>query len=204
MTRLHATAYLLGSKVHWPERERAIARALDALAALMREGPRRVVDVGCGPGLLADTVLSRKLAYLGVEPDPEFIDDARRRWTTESASFRRATVRTMALRFAPSDVVVVNGVAHHLQDEDMDLLLRESAAAGAMIICDHRREPGRTGALARALQAADRGRYVRDLTYFERLPGFDLRGSERFGIGLLGMPLWPYFCATYTPSGERP
>lgn len=50
---------------------------VDEIAALARGG--RVLDVGCGTGLLADPLARRGLAVLGVEPDHEMAEVARGR-----------------------------------------------------------------------------------------------------------------------------
>jgi SAM-dependent methyltransferase len=203
VTHIRAALYRLGCKVHWLPRERAIRRTLDGLTAWMTVDPRRVVDVGCGPGLLAPTAVSRGFAYLGVEPDPAFIAVGQRRYRDAGATFCRATVTTMDVKLGPADIVVVNGVAHHLKDQEMDRLLCVSRDAGALVICDHHRQPGELGIMASALQAADRGRFIRDFSYFQRLAGFELRAAELFRIDMLGMPLWPYFCAAYTPREKQ-
>jgi hypothetical protein len=160
------------------------------------------VDIGSGPGLLADAVVARGLDYLGIEPEQEFVDACLRRWRDEAATFRRATVRTMTIELHATDVVVLNGVAHHLDDAELDVVLRLARGAGGLIICDHWRLPGEVGALARWLQAADRGKHVRDFGFFVALPGFRTLKAERFPIAVGGVDLWPYFCLAYTPEGE--
>jgi SAM-dependent methyltransferase len=50
--------------------------------ALMADGPRSVLDVGCGTGIVSRLFLARGCEVLGLEPDPRMADVARRSGVT--------------------------------------------------------------------------------------------------------------------------
>jgi len=174
--------------------------ALEFLVAAGTTRIRRVVDMGCGPGLLAAAVTARGLRYVGIDPERAFIDRCRARGSSEDKVFLVGSVQAMPATISADDAFVLNGVAHHLDDGDFDRALAIARKAGALIVCDHWRSEEKMSALARWLQAADRGKFVRAFERFERLPGFALRHRQIFTIGLGPLGLWPYFCLAYTPE----
>lgn len=198
--RAAALAYRLGSAVHWSPRERALARALGTLG--VGEGAR-LVDVGSGLGQLAALAAARGSGYLGLEPDPHLRAHAARRYGRVGARFAEATAAEARAHLEPGDVVVLNGVAHHLADAELSDLLAAARPCRALVVSDHWYRPGGVSALNRWLQEHDRGRFVRDYAYFEALPGFALECSEVFAIGPLGTRLWLYFCNGYRSEGSR-
>lgn len=195
---INALEYRLASLAHWKPREEAVMRALDFVAANDDAGPiRRVIDMGCGPGFLAAAVTSGGLHYVGIDPERAFIDRCRKLGAAGEKIFHVGSVREMPVEIGTDDAFVLNGVAHHLDEADFERALVLARGAGALIVCDHRQsEEG----LARWLQAADRGKFVRPFERFERLPGFVCRHSQTFTIGLGPIGLWPYFCLAYTPG----
>ena len=96
--------------------------------------------------------------------------------------------------------MVLNGVAHHLDDGLLEKTLRTAQAARGLVLCDHLRLDGETHALARFLQDRDQGKFVRPYEVLRSPSGFALRSSCFFPIGPLGMPFWTYFCNVYTTS----
>jgi SAM-dependent methyltransferase len=173
------------------------------LAELRAEGEAagdRVVDIGCGLGGLAPVALRGGFRYLGLEPDPALLRHCRRRHRDPRAQFVSQAASQAAGLLAPRDVVVLNGVAHHLDDADFRSAVAAAGAARALVIADHWRRDGELSRVTRWLQAQDRGKAVRDYAAFERLPGFELVSSQVFGIGPLGSRLWVYFCNRYRPS----
>ena len=173
--------------------------ALDLLAS-SDAGLRRVVDMGCGPGLLARAVTARGLHYAGIDPQSAFIDRHRASGAAENAVFHVGSVQAMPIVIGKGDAFVLNGVAHHLDDADFLRALREAEKASALIICDHWRTDEKLSMLSRWLQAADRGKFVRPFEQFEHLPRFICRHRQTFSIGLGALTFWPYFCLAYTPE----
>jgi SAM-dependent methyltransferase len=85
-----------------------------------------VLDVGCGPAddleYMPDTV-----TYVGFDLSEPYIEAARGRWGTRGTFFQAAVSPTL-LHGHEFDVVIANGVIHHLDDhEALDLLVLAGA-----------------------------------------------------------------------------
>ena len=189
--------YKLASTLHWPPRRRAVDALLDELPAPGSGERRRVVDVGCGPGLFVPAARARRLRYLGLDVDPAILDYSRRRFPGPDVRWSDRPFDQVPL--GPEDVVVMNGVVHHLPDEVYDRFLRHATAAAYLVICDHWQEPGRLSFLTRKLQHWDRGKFVRPIETFEQLEGYATLRQLELESRFLGVTLWPYFCSLYQP-----
>ena len=75
----------------------------------------RVVDIGCGLGSVADTIVrSRKVTVIGIDEDPRSIELARARYKHERLEFRCGDARR-ELPEGQWDVVVLSNVLEHLE-----------------------------------------------------------------------------------------
>lgn len=197
---MSVTAYRLASTIHWSPRARAVAAALDNLAATAGNRPGRVLDVGAGLGQLAQVASQQGLEYFGLEPDTDMLAYAERHNRALGATFRCASAAMLNEVVRPGDVVVLNGVAHHLDDTSLHSCLAAAANAAGLVICDHWRDQAATVGITRWLQNHDKGRHVRSHEFFSRLPGFACCHHEQFWIGPVGLRLWSYFCNAYRPT----
>lgn len=137
-------------------------RSFDALVA--RTGARRVLDVGCGEGVLSCRLGRRGYEVLGVDVSPAIIAEAAARWrgcAPDAAA--GAAVRFEALDLYGLDpgrhrspLVVCCEVLEHVPDPAAALACL-SRLADPFLLVSVPREP-----IWRALNLA-RGRYVRDL-----------------------------------------
>ena len=120
-------------------------------------------------------------------------------------AFDAARASDAAALVGADDLVVLNGVAHHLDDDELAACTEAARRARGLILLDHWRRAGETPRVTRFLQDHDRGRHVRDYAAFAALRGFRTLSSEVFPIGLAGLRLWLYFCNSYRPEadGER-
>jgi hypothetical protein len=180
--------YQLLARLHWSDREREIASLLRAHWPDLA-GRSRIVDVGCGPGWLARTATSLGMAYLGVDPSPPKGD----------SRFRRGTARDVVDSIGPGDIVVLNGVAHHLDDAEFKDTTLACVAVKGLIICDHARDQA-TPTRSRLMQRLDRGRHVRDLDRLVGIHGMRCLETRRFPIRLAGIAMWDYFAAAFKPE----
>jgi SAM-dependent methyltransferase len=102
--------------------------------------PRRILDLGCGPGLYADPFVSRGHAYVGIDFSPASIEYARRN-AVESASFTEGDVRTVGFGQGHSAVMLIYGEMNVFPRPDMDTILARACAAlekdGALILEPH-------------------------------------------------------------------
>lgn len=197
--RFGVALYKVASLVHWKPRQVAIARAFTVLAEESLTLQSRVIDVGCGPGLLVPTVVRHGFEYLGVDPDLAMVRHCQQHFRDPNVKFLIGTSAAVSSVIEDRDIVVLNGVVHHTDDQEFTTLLKTLSSCRAIIISDHWRQSGQIPALTCWLQDHDRGRFVREYTTFENLEGFTLVSSEVFPIGLLGVPLWRYFCNSYRP-----
>lgn len=159
----------------------------------MNTGTHRMVDVGCGPGWLSRLAASLQCRYLGVDPA------ARRSKLLSGGRIEPLDADAVQQELQPTDILVLNGVAHHLDDETLQGLLNAARRCTALLICDHRTEQA-NHALNRLLQRYDRGKYIRPLTFFSHLQGYSTMHLDPFEIKWLGLPVWSYFTGLYRPD----
>jgi len=148
----------------------------DARSTYQREYLRarageRVLDIGCGPADILE-VLPRGCAYVGFDSSPEYIEAARRRYGERGRfELRRITSATLK-EFEGFDLVMANGVLHHLDDDDAHELFEIARVAlrpeGRLMTLDGCYAP-RQSAIARYLLSRDRGRFVRAEPEYEAL-----------------------------------
>src|SRR5262245_60491465 len=78
----------------------------------------RVLDIGCGPGYIAREFAG--CTYIGFDVDRAHIDYARSRFG-EFGQFHCGLLTEEVLRREEKfDLVMMNGVLHHLNDADLD------------------------------------------------------------------------------------
>jgi hypothetical protein len=201
-THLQAKFYQLHSLVHWRPRANAALRALQELKA-RNNNVSRVLDVGAGPGLFRKEAEMLGINYLGIEPNRAF----HREFPTSGASDSAAavvdgTATDIARYITDNDVVLLNGVAHHLSDAIFLQFLDDARRGSSMVILDHdsRLSSNKLCAfIPRVLQRLDAGKFVRPLSAFKDFSGWKLRTLRTFDISVFGLPIWPYFVATYEP-----
>lgn len=137
----------------------------------VRPGPEdRVLDVGCGPAddlaYMPDTV-----RYVGFDLSERYVEAARRRWG-ERGTFLQANVSSSLLQDEEFDIVVANGVIHHLDDSQvLDLLNLANSVLkpGGRLISKDPVITNPQRPVARSLVERDRGEHVRDTASYLRL-----------------------------------
>ncbi len=128
----------------------------------------RLLDAGCGPGLVSEAFAAAGFTLVGVDLSPEMIRRAEARCArfAARASFRRASVFDLPAgeRFGGA---ISRYVIHHL--EDPAAFVRRQVAhldpGGVLVACDHTTDPD--GAAAAAHQAIEQARdrtHTRNLT----------------------------------------
>jgi ubiquinone/menaquinone biosynthesis C-methylase UbiE len=127
-------------------RDRAAALAMD-LAGL---GPgRRLVDVGCGPGVAAHRASDAGAEVVGVDPAPVMLRVARLRWRADrGVDWRIGTAEALPVEDGWADVVWSLATVHHWADVDaaLDEARRVLAPGGRLVALERRiHDTGATG-----------------------------------------------------------
>ncbi len=151
---------------------------------------RRVLDVGCGPG--TNTAYFAHADYLGVDINPRYIAEARRRYRRDFiAADATAFTVPQGARF---DFILVNSLLHHLDLLQTRRVLSRLAPLLSEEGCIHCIEvvmPERWGP-PRLMARADRGRFCRPIeewrsifSEFFRTVVFEHFVEKLFGIDCL-------------------
>ena len=157
--------------------------------ALARRPPRRVLDVGCGPGTNAARFAG--IEYVGIDHNPRYLEVARAR---HRGTFVCADLATADLsHLGHFDTVLVNSFLHHLPDHAVHALLTRLlprlSADGHLHVLELVR-PDQCS-MPTLMAFLDRGRYARSLVawraLFDRHLDVDVFEPYRFGFGLWAM-----------------
>jgi SAM-dependent methyltransferase len=136
-----------------------------AIAEYLTIRPRmRVIDVGCGPGYILRH-LPRGIDYIGFDIDQAYIDHANRSFGDRGKFYCRYFDAAAAVEFAGADVVMMNGVLHHIADQELTATLTHVRdvlkEGGVLFTLDGCYLEGQSR-FAKWLLDNDRGEFVRD------------------------------------------
>jgi cyclopropane fatty-acyl-phospholipid synthase-like methyltransferase len=126
------------------------------------EPDMKVLDVGCGTANILSALPD--VEYLGVDHNPKYIDRAKSRFE-KRGRFAVLDVNDPSFKdFGTYDRVLVLGVLHHLNDDEIKNLIRSLskclAKDGRLVTFDNSIIKGQHP-VARFLAKADRGRFSR-------------------------------------------
>lgn len=132
----------------------------------------RILDIGCGPGTILAHLPQSIGAYTGIDLNPGYIEAARRRWGNRGTFHCRSVEGDVLPAGEVYDIVLANGVVHHLDDGEASQLFevawRALRPAGRLVTHDPVHIEHQHW-IARWLIAGDRGRAVRSREGYERL-----------------------------------
>ena len=140
-------------------------------AYLPMESGEKVVDIGCGPGLIVN-YLPPKISYLGFDIDERYIAYARAHFGDKGRFFCHIFDEDAAHKYGPIDVVMMHGVLHHLDDDEVYRTLRVikgSRRTGERLFTLDGCFADGQSPLARFLLKSDRGQHVRMREQYESL-----------------------------------
>jgi SAM-dependent methyltransferase len=140
----------------------------------------RVGDIGCGPGFIVE-LLPADVSYTGFDTDARYIAYATRRFGARGRFFHRPFDASAARDHGPFDIVMMNGLLHHLDDEEVHRTLAAVrpalAPGGRLFTLDGCYVEGQSAA-ARFLLEKDRGRHVRTEAGYRELLARHFRSLE--------------------------
>lgn len=114
-------------------------------ALASKHGARRILDLGCGTGILTVTLASPGRSVVGVDPSPQMIAYARRRPGAAAVTWIEGDSSELAP--GPFDLMVMTGnVAQHIPDPEWARTLsdlRAVAAPGAVLAFESRNPSSR-------------------------------------------------------------
>lgn len=123
----------------------AVMRILELWAALVPSpSPRRILDLGCGPGNLTIPLAERwpAAAVVGLDGSAAMLAEAKRRSPGSRAQFRMATLPHWPAELGSFDLLVSNSLLHHLHDPAVLWdAIRHLAAPGALVVIKDLRRP---------------------------------------------------------------
>ncbi len=140
--------------------KRARKRCLDQFARPV--AGERVLDVGCGPGFVLDYL--PPVDYVGTDIDHRYIEHAKKHYGDRGQFYCEELTAKRAAEFGRFDLVLLNGVVHHLDDATAIDLLRILASClsdrGRVLTLDGCYVESMSP-VSRFLLKHDRGQFVR-------------------------------------------
>jgi SAM-dependent methyltransferase len=159
-----------------------------ALARLVREAGfppgARLLDAGCGPGLVAEAFLKAGCRVVGVDLSPVMIEKARDRcaFAGDAATFVQASVYSAEVAgMGPFDGTYSRYVLHHVLDARAFLARQAELVrpGGRIVLCDHLTSPDPAAAKRhQELEVARDRTHTRNLTGGELIDLFAAAGLE--------------------------
>jgi len=125
---------------------------------------KRVFDIGCGPGHIVQYI-PQGIDYIGFDTAERYIDYANVKWRGRGRFMSRPFDRSAVEAFGKPDLILMNGVLHHMDDETAVAVVKDAAEAlgeeGVFFALDGCFRDGQSP-IARYLLEKDRGEYVRE------------------------------------------
>jgi SAM-dependent methyltransferase len=132
----------------------------------------RVLDIGCGVGTMSKYFPD--VVYHGFDSNDAYVRHARSKYGTDAEFTRGIVGRDIPIESQSYDLVMANGILHHLDDREALELLRLAHRTlkpeGRFVSRDGCFEQNQSR-LIKALLQNDRGRYVRTQEGYQQLIG---------------------------------
>jgi SAM-dependent methyltransferase len=144
-------------------------KAIDEFLVLKKGA--KIIDIGCGPGNIIEH-LPDGIDYVGFDIDQTYINYANRHYHKKGRFFCRRFDDSAAKEFAHVDLVMMNGVLHHISDQELNITLqcisRVLKSGGQLFSHDGCYRNGQS-AFRKWMLDNDRGKYVRDISGYRKV-----------------------------------
>lgn len=131
---------------------------------------QRVLDVGCGPGYVIEYF--PKCEYVGFDIDQDYVRYANQKYGHKGTFYCQELDDDAAKHLMPFDLIIMNGLLHHLKDDQVTKLLRLTKAIlkprGKIVTLDGCYTETQSN-IAKKLLDYDRGKFVRKEKDYVRL-----------------------------------
>jgi SAM-dependent methyltransferase len=130
----------------------------------------RILDIGCGPATILDYLPA--VDYVGFDMSAAYIASAVEHYGTRGAFKNKRLGRDEIKELGLFDIVLAQGVLHHLDDAEASLLLRlahDSLKPGCRLVTFDGCYKDRQSVMTRFLLRHDRGHFVRTEQEYHRL-----------------------------------
>ena len=121
-----------------------------------------ILDIGCGPGNKSIHFKNSKL-YIGLDISQIYINEARQLYGSFGKFYKMSATEIDKLPYSDIDLVLLNGVFHHLSDEQvkevLDKVSKKLSKNGVLVTVDPTLVKGRV--FANSIVSKDRGMHVR-------------------------------------------
>lgn len=147
----------------------------------------RILDIGCGPGYILK-YLPQGVDYVGFDIDQSYIDHANAQFGQRGRFLCQFFDAVAAQQFAPIDIVMMNGVLHHIADAELAYTLANVRTVlrpgGLLFSLDGCYRKGQS-TFRKWMLDNDRGQFVRDEAGYRNVLGkvfdtVDLHIRERY------------------------
>jgi ubiquinone/menaquinone biosynthesis C-methylase UbiE len=132
------------------------------------EPGQRTLDLGCGPGAFADLFAAQD--YVGVDLSRRYVDHAR---AHRKGTFIACDARHLELPDDRFDQILIFGLLHHLADEDVRAVLRESkrvlTRGGTLLVIEDVPTVDRLNLIGHLLHRIENGAHIRTAEAYESL-----------------------------------
>lgn len=129
----------------------------------------KIIDIGCGPGKIL-SYLPHGVDYHGFDVEEAYIDHARKTYGERGNFYCREFDDTVLSEFHDADLIMLNGVLHHLSDDIADQILKTARKAlsptGVLFTLDGCYQDGQNP-IAKKLLDYDRGENVRSQSEYQ-------------------------------------
>jgi 2-polyprenyl-3-methyl-5-hydroxy-6-metoxy-1,4-benzoquinol methylase len=165
----------------------------------------KILDIGCGPGHIF-SYLPEGVNYTGFDIDQKYIEYATKTYGAKAKFYCRIFDEVAAEEFSGADIVMLNGVLHHMDDSIANSVLKAAHLAlkpGGVIFTLDGCYAENQQWVAKKLLDADRGEYVRDQRSYEHLLK-DVFGNKKSIVrGDLSIIPYTFIIMTAEKMGDK-